>query len=291
VGYQLPEFYYGAAAQSGRFTEGLLLRRLHNVVFCAGDSEMARRRHNMQALLIAAAVLVVGLLLAYGIKRFSLGDSVTLIALMIIPLLAYGVVSGDISEFSGPGGWGAKFREEAKRTIEPIPLTTSIVEGEFIAKGDYVQLQNVDKKLQPGKPVALTLQLNRGGYYQPPVIAQYIRVLSQHDSDMSVVVIDQDGKYVASTKGNVLLSLLQDPEQTKAFMSALEGTTPGAILNIGGFSDKSISDKASNVEALQKMQAENTARLVAVTSAGKPEGIVLRDMIVTRLLVELAPDK
>ena len=28
-GYQLPEFYSGATERSGRFTEGLLLRRLH----------------------------------------------------------------------------------------------------------------------------------------------------------------------------------------------------------------------------------------------------------------------
>ena len=244
----------------------------------------------MQALLIAATVLIVGLLLAYGIKRFSLGDSVTLIALMIIPLLSYGVVSGDISEFTAPGGWGAKFREEANRTIDPVPITTSVVEGEFVAKGDYVQLENVDKKLIPGKPVTMTLQLGRSGYYQPPVIAKYIEVLSQHDPEMSVVVIDPAGKFVAAAKGDVVLRLLKDPEQTSRFMSALDGSAPDAILGIGGFSDKSIPDTASNVEALQKMQAENTARLVAVTPAGIPEGVVLRDMIVTRLLVELAPE-
>jgi hypothetical protein len=244
----------------------------------------------MQALLIAAVILIVGLLLAYGIKRFSLGDSVTLIALMIIPLLAYGVVSGDISEFTAPGGWGAKFREEAKKTIDPVPITTSIVEGEFVAKGDYVQLENVDKKLVPGKPVTMTLTLGRSGYYQPPVIAKYIEVLSQHDPDMSVVVIDPNGKFVAAAKGDVVLRLLKDPEQTGRFMNALDGSAPDAILSIGGFSDKSISDTASNVDALQKMEAENTARLVAVTPAGIPEGVVLRDMIVTRLLVELAPE-
>ncbi|TIV64688.1 MAG: hypothetical protein E5V86_14560 [Mesorhizobium sp.] len=72
-------------------------------------------------------------------------------------------------------------------------------------------------------------------------------------------------------------------------MAALRGSDPAAIRTVGGFSDKSIADTASNVEALQKMQSENTARLVAVTAAGVPEGIVLRDMIVTRLLVELAP--
>ena len=244
----------------------------------------------MQALLIAAVILVIGLFLAYGIKRFSLGDSVTLIALMIIPLLAYGVVSGDISEFTAPGGWGAKFREEAKRTIEPIPITTSIVEGEFIAKGGYAQLENIDKDLIPGKPVAVTLQLGRSGYYQPPAIARYIEVLSQHDPDMSVVIIDPNGKFVAAAKGDVVLRLLNDPEQTGRFMSALDGAAPDAMLSIGGFSDKSIADTASNVDALQKMQAQNTARLVVVTPAGMPEGVVLRDMIVTRLLVELAPE-
>lgn len=246
----------------------------------------------MQALLIATAVLVVGLVLAYGIKRFSLGDSVTLIALMIIPLLAYGVVSGDISEFTAPGGWGAKFREEAKKTIDPVPISSSIVEGEFVAKGDFVQLENVDRNLAPGEPVSMTLQLGRGDYYQAPVIAEYIRVLSQHDPDMSVVVIDPAGKYVASAKGSVVLAQLTDtknPDQTYLLMDALRGSNPSAILKIGGFSDKSIADTASNVEALRKMQSENTARLVAVTQARAPEGVVLRDMIVTRLLVELAP--
>jgi hypothetical protein len=247
----------------------------------------------MQALFIAAAVLVIGLGLAYGIKRFSLGDSVTLIALMIIPLLAYGVVSGGISEFTGPGGWGAKFREEAKKTIVPVPITSSIVEGEFIAKGDFGQLDNIDRNLTPGEPVAMTLQLGRGGYYQAPVITQYIKVLSQHDPDMSVVVIDANGKYVASAKGSVVLAQLTDtnnPERSTLFMNAVRGSDPAAILKIGGFSDKSISDTASNVDALRKMQTENTSRLVAVTPVGAPEGVVLRDMIVTRLLVELAPD-
>ncbi|WP_146770353.1 hypothetical protein [Mesorhizobium hawassense] len=179
--------------------------------------------------MIAAAVLVTGLALAYGIKRFSLGDSVTLIALMIIPLLAYGVVSGDISEFTAPGGWGAKFREEAKRTIDPVPISSSIVEGEFVAKGDFVQLENVDRNLAPGEPVSMTLQLGRGDYYQAPVVAEYIRVLSQHDPDMSVVVIDPAGKYVASAKGSVVLAQLTNPkssDQADQLMSALRGSDP-----------------------------------------------------------------
>jgi hypothetical protein len=245
----------------------------------------------MYAILVAFAVLTVGIVLAYGVKRFSLGDSVTFIALMLMPLLTYGVVSGDIREFTAPGGWGAKFREEAKRTIEPVPIATSIIEGEFIAKGDYVQLEDAAKKIAPGEPVAMTLQLNRGSFYQAPVIAEYIRVLSAQDPDMSVIVIDGDGKYVASAKGSVVLAQLALPERAGPLMQALQSSTPEAILNVSGFSDKSISDAASNVAALQKMEMENTARLVAIEPSGIPAGIVLRDMIVTRLLVELSPDE
>src|SRR4051794_1349647 len=58
---------------------------------------------------------------------------------------------------------------------------------------------------------------------------------------------------------------------------------------IGGFSDKSIADTGGNVEALRKMPTENTTRLVAVTPVAAPEGVVLRDRIVTRLLVDFAP--
>ncbi|UCI05308.1 hypothetical protein [Mesorhizobium sp. B1-1-8] len=240
----------------------------------------------MQALLIAAAVLVIGLALAYGIKRFSLGDSVTLIALLIIPLLAYGVVSGQITEFTAPGGWGAKFRAEARKTIEPLP----ILKADLVPKGGEDELQALLKKLVPGNPIALTLQLGRGGYYQAQIIVEYITALSRIDPEMTVIVVDQDGKYVSSAKGSAVLSLLQDAAQTQPFMSAIGGSSPTEITKIGGFSDKSIFDKASNVEALKKMQSENVSRLVAVTVAGLPEGIVLRDTIVTRLLVELAPD-
>ena len=87
-----------------------------------------------------------------------------------------------------------------------------------------------------------------------------------------------------------MLRLLNNPEQTGQFMGALENSAPDAILAIGGFSDKSIPDTSSNVGAVKKMEAENTARLVVVTPDDTLEGVVLRDTIVTRLLVGLAPE-
>jgi len=161
---------------------------------------------------------------------------VTLIALMIIPLLAYGVVSGDISEFTAPGGWARSSRrgQEEDRAGSDHHFHRR---WRICRKGDYVHLESVDKKLVPGKPVAMTLQLGRSGYYQTPVITKYIMVLSQHDPDMSVVVIDPTGKLLPH-EGDVVLSLLKDSEQRGRFMSALAGSVPNAILAIGGFSEQ-----------------------------------------------------
>ena len=245
----------------------------------------------MEAILAGAVVLAVGVLLAFCIKRFSLGDSVTFLALMLLPLIAYGVVSGKVQEFTAPGGWGAKFHEVAEKPIDPVPLTKSIVDGEFIAKGDYVMLEQAARTIEPGEPIALTLQLGRGSFYVESVIREYIRVLSASDPEMSVVIIDAGGKYVASSKGIVVAGLLDASDQGQQFMAALRSATPTDILNVPGFTDKSISDDASNVEALEKMERENTSRLVAVTANRVPRGIVLRDMIVARLLVGLASDK
>jgi hypothetical protein len=67
----------------------------------------------------ALAVLVVGIFLAY----VKIGESATLIALLLVPLVVYGIASGRIQEFSAPGGWAAKFRDAVKEKIDPDPVT------------------------------------------------------------------------------------------------------------------------------------------------------------------------
>ena len=241
----------------------------------------------MEAVLAGVAVLAVGVLLAFGIKRFSLGDSVTFLALMLLPMLTYGVASGKVQEFTAPGGWGAKFREVADNQVDAVPIT--VLDGAFVAKGGSYQLIEAARSIPPGQPVAVTLQLGVD-FYQEDAIRDYVQVLSAKDPEASVVIIDSAGKYIASAKGSVVLNLLGGPESTR-FMEVLTRGTPQDMLTTPGFSDKSIAETANNVAALEKMEHENTSRLVAVTSDNTPKGIVVRDMIVSRLLVGLAADK
>jgi hypothetical protein len=242
----------------------------------------------MHAVLAGVAVLVAGLVLAFGLKRYSVGDSVTFLALMLLPLLTYGVASGMVQEFSAPGGWGAKFREIADTRVQPAQAAKLPFEGDMVAKGGRDYLNEITSRLTPGKPLALTLQLGRAGYYNPDVIGDYIRVMSAADPGMSVMVIDRDGRYVASTRGSVVLQQLPSPDFARQFIGAIEGDDAASIAGLPGFQDQAVSDSASNVEALTRMDTIDVSRLVAVDAERRPEGFVPRDQIVSRLLIGLA---
>jgi hypothetical protein len=69
------------------------------------------RSDSVRAGIAAAAALVISVLTVVTLDALEISDSATVIALLLLPLLVFGVVSGKIQELTGPGGWGAKFAE------------------------------------------------------------------------------------------------------------------------------------------------------------------------------------
>ena len=69
------------------------------------------RSDSVRAGIAAAVALVVSVLTVMTLDALEISDSATVIALLLLPVLVFGVVSGKIQEFTGPGGWGAKFAE------------------------------------------------------------------------------------------------------------------------------------------------------------------------------------
>jgi hypothetical protein len=97
------------------------------------------RSHNNRDIIAVLVVLVFLLLAIPGLwlakSKLGIGDSATLIALLVVPLLLYGIVSGRLKEFSGPGGWGAKFAEQ--------PVDLSLVPVDL---KDAQQIENIKKE-------------------------------------------------------------------------------------------------------------------------------------------------
>jgi CBS domain len=247
---------------------------------------------NMQAVLLAGGAFVLAFAVALAISRMTVGDSATFIALLLTPLLVYGVASGKIQEFSAPGGWGAKFREAAQATVTPTGLTSlneAIQRFDVIEKGGLAQLEGLGQRLQRDKPIALSFQLGQQNYDVDTAI-KYIEFLLLADSEMTVLILDSNHHFVAMTEGTTMLTLLRN--QGPQIKSALAIGNKDFFVTLPGFHTNSIKATDSNAVALEKMRQQNARFIVVVDDQGTPTGVVKRDDIVSRLLDKLAtPDK
>jgi CBS domain protein len=246
----------------------------------------------MQAVLLAGGAFALAFAVAFAINRMKVGDSATFIALLITPLLVYGVASGKIQEFSAPGGWGAKFREAAQATVAPTGLTSltaAVQQFEVIQKGGLAELGGLGQRLQRDKPIALSFQLGQQNYDVETAI-KYVEFLLLADNEMTVLILDSGGHFVAMTEGTTMLTLLRN--QGLQIRDALGNANKQYFVTLPGFHTNSIKATDSNAVALEKMRQQNARSIVVIDNDGKPTGVVKRDDIVSRLLEKLAtPDK
>ena len=247
----------------------------------------------MQAILLAAGAFILAFVVAFAINRMKFGDNATFVALLLTPMVVYGVASGKIQEFSAPGGWGAKFRDAAQAAVTPTALTTPLnqiaQQFDIIQKAGLAELQGLGARLQKGKPIALSFQLGQQNY-DVDVATKYIEFLLLTDNDMTVLIVDSGRHFVAMTEGTTMLTLLRN--QGQQIRNALATADKDFFITLPGFHTNSIKATDSNATALEKMRAQNARSIVVVDDQGTPTGVVKLDDIVARLLEKLAtPDK
>ena len=237
------------------------------------------------SILLALAVFVFGAALAVAFSEYGIGDGV-FIALLLTPLLVFGVASGLVQEFTAPGGWGAKFRQAAKREITPMPLTEAIEDFQAVEKESLGALRQAGQRLDKNTPVALSLRFDRAQGYNERAVRQYLEMLSAADRDLAVIILDEGGKFVASADGGALMQLLNQHEDAMFFMNAMRGHDRSYFQQSVSFLTDSLATTYSNAEALERM-SELNARIMAVTDKAVPVGFLRRENLMTKLLVEL----
>ncbi|MDX0655064.1 hypothetical protein GOD34_30995 [Sinorhizobium medicae] len=242
----------------------------------------------MSAIAYAIASIPIAILLAMILKRFQIGESTTFIALLLLPLGVWGVASGAISEFSA-GGVALKFREAAKAEVRLVPLTDVVEDFQAIEKGGISAIEGFTRTLTPGKPVALVLNLGRQNYYDPSATLLYLQALSSFDPELTLVVTDTEGKFLAAADGRAVINFLSAQDgQAQDFRDALNAPDASKLLELPGFTKEAIAADATNAQALSRVDELARRTLVALDSEGRPKGLVKRDAMVTHLLVQLA---
>ncbi|MEE8454687.1 MAG: CBS domain-containing protein [Limibaculum sp.] len=241
------------------------------------------------ALGVAVAVFLIAAFIAWIIKRLNITDGVGFIALVVLPLAAYGVASGYVSEITTPGGWGAKFREVAGARIEPAPLADEIEDLMIIEKGGVSAIQRYRENLTPGRPIALTLQLGRSGYYNQRAIATYIRAFLTFDPMLTVVFEEGQRRFAGSSNGNSVLAALE-LDDNRRLLGAIEDADLLKLKDLIVLTTNFVTPVTTNSEALNMMLRDGVDAIVAVDDQRRATGIVRRDEIVSRLMVKLASD-
>jgi CBS domain-containing protein len=130
--------------------------------------------------------------------------------------------------------------------------------------------------------------VGRTNYYTVDATRQYIETLTRVDSELTVLIVDGNGKFVAMAEAATVLGYLKDPAQGQQLIDAIGNGNINYLKTLPGLVFESLSEKATNSDALQKMRELNTKTMAVVDDSGKPRGIVKRSDIVAHLLESLA---
>jgi hypothetical protein len=243
------------------------------------------------AVLISLAVLLLATGLFLGLKHYVGGiDSAIFVALLLTPLLIYLFLSGRIQEFSGPGGWGAKFRDIAHASVETTRILVDAEPLQAMTKGPESEIVNRIAALKPNVPNALVLSVGRGSYYVAEVIEKYLQALMQAGPSSYVVFVDANTeRFVGSANARQVLAALKNPELAEHFMRDLREGGLRPFAEMGFLVRESLSPDDSNVVALQKLIDTNADALVIVSADGRQLlGVVDRNRLIAKLMLKLA---
>ena len=242
------------------------------------------------AVVSSGIVLLVALGLLFVLSRaFGKVDGATFIAILLVPLLVYGILSGRLAEFSGPGGWGAKFQAVAEMEIDPTAIVEGAEQLDMVAKGGFDTLREFASRLDRRRPNAVSLEVGRSGYYVPEAIETYIRTLQSAGSATYVIFIDHATKrFIGSANSDQVLALVGSSATREAFMQELEYPGEEPFAEFRFLVREWLAPTDTNSAALDKFLASGAQALVVLDDGGEPSGVVDRDRLMTRLMKTLA---
>jgi CBS domain-containing protein len=252
-------------------------------------NERAAARREVLAVGTAVGSILLGFVVVVLARRYvaSLEGSV-LIALILLPLLAYLIASGRLTEFKGPGGLEAKFAQAATESVSPASETIAYNDPQVVAKETVRNLiERKAQEIDESQPIVMTMTVGGNAQYSPADVEQYLSVLSQFRNFKFVVFLDRDDRFVGYLPSWGLKQLLQVPDLAFEFINAVNAGQVAQVLRYPGVVRKTISIKSTNAEALREMLAQNIEALVVIDENKKLRGVVEREQVLSRMMLSL----
>jgi len=237
------------------------------------------------SLVVGSAVLSL-LIIAVAKSQLGIADSATLIALILIPLIVYGVVSGRLTEFKGPGGWSATFKKVGSQAVEltGVAIEDTVTVEKLGLKETLLQFE----KTQAGKPVVMTLMLGSQNY-KADALRGIVKEASQYPEFKFVVFVDQQGRVVSYAPVRKFRAEMErEQSRSERLVAAINSGNADEVRLFPEMQIETVSRTTSNADALEMMQRLGLDAILAKDENGKPIGVVERQHIVNQIVVSLA---
>lgn len=240
--------------------------------------------------LILLTLLALGIVMVLVMKMIVSMEAGTIAIALLVPLLAYLLLSGAVAEF-GFGGVNAKLTHAAGAEItlsELGKMTPSAHDFDQVGQEGGVALEKMlsTYKLSEAKPIVLSFKLGRGDYKRGETV-EFIRNLSSHRSFKLVVFLDRYDRVIAYTPFWAVRQLLTDEEEGEKFISHINANQVKEILDLPKMVTELLSMQSTNAEALRQMMILNLDALVVVDVDRYLKGVVERDEVVTKMMLTL----
>jgi len=228
---------------------------------------------------------------------FRIEQDAVLLSLIFLPVLVYLIVAEKILELKGPGGFEAKMAETRSQTLiseisETRSMTETIapsVDDMMIVQKDAIGvLGRVKQRLESGPPSPFSLELVLGGQqYERQGLEEYFRLLMQFPEFKFVIFIDSNRKFVGYMRSRSLRNILANDQTAERCLHGIRENDLSILREFPGFFEKSMSLKATYVEALQEMTENNQEALLVVDDERKVAGFVERDYILGKMMLAI----
>jgi hypothetical protein len=256
------------------------------------SSETSKKgEQERRAVLFALLFLAVGFVILWFTKAvLKIEGEAVLIALLVMPILVYLILSGKLEEFKGPGGLEAKFTKVAGETVaaasEEVKL--SVEEMQIVMKESLVVLERKRQELNEAQPIVMIMELGKHNYYQREAVLRYLDVLSQFRNFRFVVFVDTNKRFTAYMTYWALKGLLTYSDLGDHFIYDVNEGLAQELFRFPGFIRETIRTQSTNSDALREMTKQNMEALVVIDEKNELSGIVEREQILSRMMLSLA---
>ena len=261
--------------------------------------ELKSLLNELRPLLLSILFLILGILILLAVKFWindqgaRTGDAV-LVALLVMPILVFTIISGRLQELKGPGGMEIRLNQIATAPVtgtishDPIPVD----EAQFLTK-DEGKLEEKLKGIEEDQPIILKLTFGKihaeTFRYSVADLRRYVKRLSSYRSFKLVALVDDKDGFVACMSPWTAESLLNRPEQAEKLTNAINDADK-ELLEYPGIVHQTVSTKSTNAEALRVMTDNNLEAVVVTDRKNRLNGIAERGQVLSEMVLALTPD-